>query len=108
MKLWPSPVPPVVSRLRSPASSEGSTAPSRAAGVPGGKIVALGAKFSVGTGRFVYGAFSCLSRLMKKLVLNGGVAWNWAAWPKFLPGEPSALMIFFERRFDTDSPLLGT
>src|SRR5215831_17328498 len=108
MKLWPSPVPPVVRRLRSPASSEGSTAPSRAAGVPGGKIVALGAKFSVGTGRFVYGAFSCLSRLMKKLVLKGGTAWNCAAWLKFLPGEPSALMIFLESRLETESRLFGT
>ncbi len=59
---------PVVSRFRSPASRDGSTAAKMACGVPGGRIVLTGAKFRVGDGRTVYGAFSCYSRLTKNFV----------------------------------------
>ena len=44
---------PVVKRCSSASSKEGSTRARKASGVPGGKIVAVGAKFRVGWGRVV-------------------------------------------------------
>jgi len=70
-----------------------STAANRDAGIPAGKVGATGAKFKVGWGRVRYRTFSFLSKLMKYSVLNGGTAWNCAAFEQFQSGEPLALIM---------------
>src|SRR6202007_786452 len=76
------------------------------AGNGGGSPVAgLGEKFRDGSGKVLYGSFSCLSKLMKYSVLKGGTAWNCWALSKCLPGVPSALTMPLDSRFETPSPL---
>ena len=94
--------------MRSLASNDGSTAANKDAGVPAGKVGATGAKFKVGWGRVRYRTFSFLSKLMKYSVLNGGTAWNCAAFEKFQPGEPLALIMPSDNRFWTESLPRGT